>query len=154
MTERGSAQCATPSIPGRRCYARPGAVGQAGRYFNAFEQAIGSARSAGTTTSSGAASATILIALRLSSSLVIGCAPAATTSTLPAGLCATPGSADCPSHDVGCVLVFWRGALRDLSGVAIFASLGLFCFPGEGPGKCTTSTDCEHRMVCSEHRRV
>ena len=150
MTERGSAQCATPSIPGRRCYARPGAVGQAGRYFNAFEQAIGSARSAGTTTSSGAVSATILIALRLSSSLVIGCAPAATTSTLPAGLCATPGSADCPSHDVGCVLVFWCGALRDLSGVAIFASLGLFCFPGEGP----TSTYCEHRMVCSEHRRV
>ena len=65
---------------------------------------------------------------------MIGGARGATTSTLPAGLCATPGRAECPSHDVGSVLVFWRGARRDLSrhGIAVAPSLGLFRFPCDG----------------------
>ena len=122
MTERGSAHGATPSIPGQRCSARPRVVGQAGHYFSTSDQAIGSARLAGTTTSGGASSATILIALPSNSSLVIGGAPAATMSTLPAGLCATPGRAESPSHDDGCVVVFWGGARRDLGrhGIAAF----------------------------------
>ena len=64
-----------------------------------------------------------LIALPSNSSLVIGGAPAATmSSTLPAGLCATPGRAESPSHDDGCVVVFWGGARRDLGrhGIAAF----------------------------------
>ena len=122
MTERGSAHGATPSISGRRCSARPRVVGRTGHYFKPSYQVIGSARLVGTATSRGASSATIPIALPSNSSPVIGGAPAATTSTLPAGLCATPGRAESPSHDDGCVVVFWGGARRDLGrhGIAAF----------------------------------